>query len=474
MNDFIQYILYLLQRGICFVVPAVLLCVLVLAAGWGISRKKGWRFPWRRAIALLLLISWLGLTLFVTLFRGEPGARQWNFHLFLAWREAWNQFALRAWLNVLLNIALFVPLGILLPLLSRVFRKWYAVLLAGFGSSLAIELVQLTTARGMFDVDDLFTNTLGTMVGRSIVMLVLSALERKDVWKVKSLAHLFIPMALILVLAGIFVGYVVKPYGNLQDAPAVTANLKNVRWELGFAPQEEPVTAWVYEVGRLDQAACEQFGTQFAQKVGFSVEDIYYYDDTIWFGNHSSGDFLFVNRLDGTWEYNLGRETTPVFDVHPEEIRSEDILDALHQLGIEVPEDIQFTIQSPDKNEFFTASAEVELVPGAEKQWYGTLQCDLHYQDGKTELDQIDYRIVTLLPCREESILSPVQAVQELYDGHSFQGGILEYYQVPQVTVLFCALEWKGDTKGFYQPVYRLELQLQDQGRMTDYVSALK
>lgn len=180
MNDFIQYILYLLQRGICFVVPAVLLCVLVLAAGWGISRKKGCRFPWRRAIALLLLISWLGLTLFVTLFRGEPGARQWNFHLFLAWREAWNQFALRAWLNVLLNIALFVPLGILLPLLARVFRKWYAVLLAGFGSSLAIELVQLATARGMFDVDDLFTNTLGTMVGWSIVMLILSVLDRKN------------------------------------------------------------------------------------------------------------------------------------------------------------------------------------------------------------------------------------------------------------------------------------------------------
>lgn len=184
MNDFIQYILYLLQRGIWFVVPA---CLTLCAAfsGWvGDFEEKGMALSvaWR-AIVLLLLISWLGLTLFVTLFRGEPGARQWNFHLFLAWREAWNQFALRAWLNVLLNIALFVPLGILLPLLSRVFRKWYAVLLTGFGFSLAIELGQLATARGMFDVDDLFTNTLGTMVGWSIAMLVLSVLERKNGWK---------------------------------------------------------------------------------------------------------------------------------------------------------------------------------------------------------------------------------------------------------------------------------------------------
>ena len=37
--------------------------------------------------------------------------------------------------------------------------------------------------------------------------------------KSKPFAYLSIPMALILVLAGIFVGYAVKPYGNLQDAP---------------------------------------------------------------------------------------------------------------------------------------------------------------------------------------------------------------------------------------------------------------
>ena len=105
MNDFLQYILYLFHRGVRFAVPAVLLCVVGLAAAWGIARKQGRSFPWKKAAALLLLIAWLGLTLFVTLFRGEPGYRQWNFHLFLAWKEAWNQFALRVWLNVLLNIA---------------------------------------------------------------------------------------------------------------------------------------------------------------------------------------------------------------------------------------------------------------------------------------------------------------------------------------------------------------------------------
>lgn len=473
MNDFIQYILYLFQRGICFVVPAVLLCVLVLAAAWGIARKTGKTFPWGRAVAVLLLVGWLGLTLFVTLFRSEPGFREWNFHLFRAWREAWNQFALRAWLNVLLNIALFVPLGALLPLLFRVFRRWYAMLLAGAAASLAIELGQLVTARGMFDVDDLFTNTLGAMVGWGAVMLIWTALERKGRWKVHCLAYLSVPAALALVLAGIFAWYAVKPYGNLQDAPAVTADLKDVQWELEFTPEDGPATARVYQAGRLDKAACEQFGAEFAQTVGFSIEDIYYYDDTIWFGNHSSGDFLLVNKLDGTWEYSLGSETTPVFQVPPEEIPSEELLAILRQWGMAVPEDMQLTVRSSGGSGFYTADADVELDPGSEEPLYGSLRCDLRYEDGKTELSKIYYEIVALTPCKEEAILSPAQAVQALCGGHSFQGALLEYEQAPQVTVLSCALDWKGDTKGFYQPVYCFQLQL-DGGTVTDYVAALQ
>lgn len=475
MNDFLQYILYLFHRGVRFAVPAVLLCVVGLAAAWGIARKQGRSFPWKKAAALLLLIAWLGLTLFVTLFRGEPGYRQWNFHLFLAWKEAWNQFALRVWLNVLLNIALFVPLGILLPLLARIFRRWYVMLLSCFGTSLAIELGQLATGRGMFDVDDLFTNTLGAMVGWGLIMLIWTLREQNPSWKTHCLAYLSIPAALALVLTGIFVSYQMKPYGNLPDAPAMTANLKAVEWELVFTPEDTPTTAQVYQAGRLDGVACEQFATQFAQQVGFTIEDIYYYDDTTWFGNHFTGDFLLVNKLDGTWQYDLGQDTTPVFEAPPEEISPDDILSILRGWGIVVPEGMQLTIQPSEGNGFYTASGAAELVYGTEGEvFYGPLRCSLYYEDGKTELNTIYYDLAALTPCQEEPILSPAQAVQQLQNGRSFQGTLLEYEQVTQVKVLSCTLGWKTDTKGFYQPVYCLELQFQDLGTITDYVAALK
>ena len=66
--------------------------------------------------------------------------------------------------NGILNILLFIPLGITLPVLWDKFRTLKFTLLFGFGMSLAIELLQALTFRAT-DVNDLITNTLVTRVG---------------------------------------------------------------------------------------------------------------------------------------------------------------------------------------------------------------------------------------------------------------------------------------------------------------------
>ena len=118
MHDFVSYLFYLLQRGMRFAVPAALVCGLILAVCYTVCCRQGRRFPWGKAVCALLLVGWAAVTVFVTLLRSEPNefaARQCNLQLFLAWREAYQRFTLQIWLNVLLNIALFVPLGVLLP-----------------------------------------------------------------------------------------------------------------------------------------------------------------------------------------------------------------------------------------------------------------------------------------------------------------------------------------------------------------------
>ena len=68
------------------------------------------------------------------------------------------------WKNSVLNVLLFVPLGVMLPLLWNKFRTQKNTLLSGFGISLAIELLQILTFRAT-DVNDLITNTLGAYFG---------------------------------------------------------------------------------------------------------------------------------------------------------------------------------------------------------------------------------------------------------------------------------------------------------------------
>ena len=67
--------------------------------------------------------------------------------------------------NIILNIAMFVPLGIFLPLLTKKIQKTYLVLAVAFFASTAIEITQIATRRGVFSIEDILHNTLGAAFG---------------------------------------------------------------------------------------------------------------------------------------------------------------------------------------------------------------------------------------------------------------------------------------------------------------------
>lgn len=75
----------------------------------------------------------------------------------------WQPFII----NFLGNICIFIPIGFLLPLLWRKFNRFWKITLIGLGISLFIEITQLTQYRSS-DVDDLWLNTLGSMIGYAI------------------------------------------------------------------------------------------------------------------------------------------------------------------------------------------------------------------------------------------------------------------------------------------------------------------
>lgn len=77
-----------------------------------------------------------------------------------------------------LNIFLFIPFGLFLPLLFKKFNNIKAAALAGFLFSLSVELVQLFNW-GSSDINDLMTNTAGACIGYLIYCLLAKVLPSK-------------------------------------------------------------------------------------------------------------------------------------------------------------------------------------------------------------------------------------------------------------------------------------------------------
>lgn len=68
-------------------------------------------------------------------------------------------------LNIGGNVAAFLPFGCLAASLLSPKEKWYLITVLSFELSLCVEILQLCTKLGSFDVDDLLLNTLGGLGG---------------------------------------------------------------------------------------------------------------------------------------------------------------------------------------------------------------------------------------------------------------------------------------------------------------------
>jgi glycopeptide antibiotics resistance protein len=70
------------------------------------------------------------------------------------------------------NIIMLLPWGLMLSFINEKVRGVKQIIIAGFGLSFCIEATQFITRRGTFELDDLFNNTLGTLWGFGIYLLV--------------------------------------------------------------------------------------------------------------------------------------------------------------------------------------------------------------------------------------------------------------------------------------------------------------
>lgn len=140
----------------------------------------------------LLFIAYMIFLIYFLLFSdwyGRSGMTEYHYNLvlfqeirrFWEYRDTVGMFASMS--NLLGNVLIFVPFGFFFPMGSKR-KSFFRTVRLSFGISLMIEVFQLVSKVGCFDVDDLLLNTLGGIAGY-ICYMICTRISRRYVKKTK-------------------------------------------------------------------------------------------------------------------------------------------------------------------------------------------------------------------------------------------------------------------------------------------------
>ena len=154
-----------------------LLAVFVIGAV-GLLLWKGVRTG-GRYVSALALSEWIALVLCATvIFRSTKAERGFRLIPFSSyWDFGPHGYLLAMVAENLLNVVLFLPVGILLGCGFKGVT-WKRALVIGLVLSIAIEVLQFVFKKGFCEVDDVMHNALGSLIGFGIYKMVTQKLVR--------------------------------------------------------------------------------------------------------------------------------------------------------------------------------------------------------------------------------------------------------------------------------------------------------
>lgn len=109
----------------------------------------------------------------MTLFKRSAGV-DFDFRAkpFESYYIAFAEGGIEVMLQIIINIAMFIPIGFLLPCCFKLYEKYRYVLITAVIASVSIELLQLIFRMGLFETDDVINNVFGAMIGLGIYVVV--------------------------------------------------------------------------------------------------------------------------------------------------------------------------------------------------------------------------------------------------------------------------------------------------------------
>lgn len=425
---------------------------------YSLYKKRGGKrnITKRQFFVSFLMLGWLAAVLGLTLFSRAANFEGWfNFRLFSGYLNAWNNWSLSEFQLIIFNMLLFSPLGFLLPLLNERMRRFLPVFFSSLIVCIGIETLQMLTHRGVFELDDIFHNTLGSIIGYFLAEAFITCLERRRLSAKPILRALAIPFAFVLLFCGALAVYNAKELGNLSIRPAIPQNMAQVNLErnTAFPDTAEPVA--LYHNQRIANLVyAKEQSTRLAQEFGLRQKGGMRTDGSnriFLFEDNAGAHYYFTYALsDGTWTLacEAGAPLTGQAGLAEQAHRYETWLS---ENGL-LPSAAVFSIQNGDTLRW-DAYAPDDFSAGSTDYDAGQIMIQPSAQAAAPY--HLFYAIVENTYIRQVEIITPEQAYMAI------KAGEFEQYQdlVPgdHLAIDHYVLVYVYDTKGYYQPAYQFE-----------------
>lgn len=170
--------IYVSQVQLLFIVGALV----ILVPGFVFRRVKG-GLSKRGIITTYFIFVYVGIILLITVFRREAGTRSGKVETHLNFGNIkGNWYNLRQSAYCALNVLMFVPFGFLVRILRWDDRAAKGAIMTTFISfmlSSGVEVIQLLSKTGTFEVTDLVTNTSGGFIGAVLGCLIVFCIGKR-------------------------------------------------------------------------------------------------------------------------------------------------------------------------------------------------------------------------------------------------------------------------------------------------------
>ena len=465
----ISEIVQLLKEYIILGIVAIIFLGLLFFIGYKIIYQKilkGKKTISRKNMLLYGITICYAIIVFGAVFLSRGGGYygEANFHLFNSYREAYHKMEISLFRNIILNILLFVPLGFLLPMYSKKLKKIYKVVSIGFLITVLIETMQYITKIGIFEIDDIFNNTIGVLIGYCIYM-ILNNLKTEQNRKY-IFAYVIPGIAIISIFIGIYLKYQKQELGNLPFEYNYKINMKNINIESKVQFSNERSSKEIYYVKTLTEEDTRKLAENIFEKLETTIDErrVDIYENTAIYYSSNQNYSIWVNYKGGTYSYtnfskisedneetNSQTEATKIEPNIKTVVTREEIETALQKLGIEIPQSAKF--EEKESNYIFSVDMELEknyLIDG-------NITCS--YSKNGT-IKNMKNNLIRYEKVKDKEIISQEEAYNQIKEG-KFQ--YFDDEKIASIEIDGVELKYALDSKGYYVPIYVFDAKINNQ-----------